>query len=103
MNGMLRITTQTRSDSLLLKLEGSLKGPWVDELEKAWAALAKTAHGMTISVDLRSLSFVDSAGVDLLLRIQQEGAVLEGASTFVVSILEHKIEESQNRENRSMR
>ena len=100
---MLRITNQTSADSHCLRLEGSLKGPWVDELEKAWATLAKTAHGLKKTVDLRSLSFVDSAGVDLLLRIRQEGAVLEDASAFVICILEHKIEESQNLENRSMR
>jgi ABC-type transporter Mla MlaB component len=94
---MLRITTQTDS----LSLEGSLKGPWVDELEKAWAARAKTAHGMTMNVDLRSVSFVDSAGVDLLLRIQQEGAVLAGASAFVNRILKHNIEQSQQLEKRS--
>jgi ABC-type transporter Mla MlaB component len=98
---MLRITTQTRADSLSLRLEGRLKGPWVDELAKAWSALAKTTHGMTITVDLHSVSFLDPTGCDLLLRLQQEGAVLEGASTFVNGILERKIEQSQKLGKRS--
>jgi ABC-type transporter Mla MlaB component len=98
---MLRITTQARTDSLSLRLEGSLKGPWVDELAKAWSALAKTRNGMTITVDLRSVTFVDPTGLDLLLRIQQEGAVLENASAFVKHILEPGLEQSQNLEKRS--
>jgi hypothetical protein len=56
---------------------------------------------MTISVDLHSVSFVDPAGLDLLLRIQQEGAVLESASAFVKHILEPGLEQSQDLEKRS--
>ena len=87
---MLRITTQTRTDALSLRLEGSLKGPWVNELARSWSALAATTHGITIKIDLQWVSFVDPAGLDLLIRIQREGAVLEGATAFVTRSLEQQ-------------
>jgi ABC-type transporter Mla MlaB component len=85
---VLRITTQKFADSLSLKLEGSLKGPWVDELQRAWCALANMARGMTVKVDLHAVSFVDASGRDLLLRMRREGSTLEGASGFLRNILE---------------
>jgi hypothetical protein len=91
---MLRITTQTRTDLVSLKLEGSLKGPWVDELATAWSVLTRTPHPATINVDLHAVNFVDERGRDLLLRIRQEGAVLKGASGFVNKLLGHEIEKS---------
>ncbi len=71
---VLRITIQRTSDVVLLKLEGSVKGPWVDELRKAWLASAKMADGKPMSIDLGAVGFVDARGRDLLLRMQKEGA-----------------------------
>ena len=36
---------QKTSDSVVLKLEGSVKGPWVEELRKAWLTSATMAAG----------------------------------------------------------
>ena len=71
---MLRITIQRTFDSVLLKLEGSIKGPWVDELRKAWLASTKMADGQQMSIELSAVSFVDARGRDLLLRMQRDGA-----------------------------
>ena len=87
---MLRITIQRTSDVILLKLEGSVKGPWVDELRKAWLASAKMADGQPMSIDLGAVSFVDARGRDLLLRMRREGLVLKGPSGFLRQVLEDK-------------
>ena len=91
---MLRITKKESSESILLKLEGGIKGPWVDELEKTWSALAE---GTPVRVDLSGVSFVDERGRDLLLRIQEKGGILDGASAFLTSMLQQKIRQPRKR------
>ena len=87
-HSVLRITIQKASDVVLLKLEGSVKGPWVDELRKAWVTSAKMASGEPMRIDLEAVSFIDTRGRDLLLRMQREGVALKGASGFLRQLLE---------------
>ena len=68
---LLRITVQKRSGSILLKLEGKLVGPWVEELERIWRA-GKASEA--VWVDLYQVSFVDASGKDLLEQMCQGGA-----------------------------
>jgi hypothetical protein len=84
---VLRITIQRTSDVVFLKLEGSVKGPWVDELRKAWLASAKMADGQPMNIDLGAVSFIDARGRDLLLQMQREGLALKGASGFLRQVL----------------
>jgi hypothetical protein len=99
---VLRITIQRTSDVVLLKLEGSVKGPWVDELRKAWLASAKMADGQPMSIDLGAVSFVDARGRDLLLRMQREGLALKSTSGFLRQVLEDRNTNSEPfLENRS--
>ena len=79
---------QKASDAVVLKLEGSVKGPWVEELRKAWLTSAKMADGGPVSIDLSAVSFIDANGRDLLLRMQKEGAALNGGSSFLRHMLE---------------
>jgi anti-anti-sigma regulatory factor len=85
---VLRITIQNASNAVVLKLEGSVKGPWVEELQKAWLTSAIMSDGEPVSVDLGGVSFVDTRGRDLLLRMQKEGVVLKRASSFLRQMLE---------------
>jgi hypothetical protein len=86
---VLRISIQRISD-VLLKLEGSVKGPWVDELRKAWLTSAKIAGDQPVSIDLGAVSFIDARGRDLILRMQREGVALTGASSFLRQVLEDR-------------
>ena len=81
---------QRTTDVVLLKLEGRITGPWVDELRKAWLASTKMAGGQPISIDLSAVSFMDATGQDLILRMQREGVVLTGASSFLRQVLEDR-------------
>lgn len=84
---MLRITVQYDSNAVVLKLEGRLTGPWVDELSKAWTSSTKIADGQSVNVELSGVSFVDTKGRDLLLRMRRESVVLKGASGFLQQLL----------------
>jgi anti-anti-sigma regulatory factor len=86
---------QKTSDTAVLKLEGSVSGPWVEELRKAWLTSAKMAGGEPVTIDLVAVSFVDGRGRDLLLRMQRDGAVLNGTSSFLRHILEDGNADSQ--------
>jgi hypothetical protein len=85
---VLRITFQTTTEVVLLNLEGSVVGPWVEELRKAWLTSAKMTDGQPVKVDLGAVSFVDERGRELLLRMRKEGVVLKGASSFLRYMLE---------------
>jgi len=85
--GVLRITVQRDSNAVVLKLEGRVTGPWVEELRRAWISSTKVADGELIEVELSGVSFVDAKGRDLLLRMQREKVDLKGASGFLRQLL----------------
>lgn len=74
---MLKITTLTHTESTSFRLEGRLAGPWVQELEWCWVStVASAREGHHFSVDLSSVTYVDSDGKDLLKKLHQQGAKL---------------------------
>jgi ABC-type transporter Mla MlaB component len=74
-----------RETQCLLRLEGRLVGPWVDELERACVeALAKAS---SVGLDLADVSFIDRAGVALLQRLGERGVALRNCSGFVSVLL----------------
>ena len=86
-------------DFLTLKLEGSLKGPWVDELQRAWSSSTGRSSGKPVKVDLAGVSFIDSKARTLLLRMQAEGVRLEGASIFLRNLLDEDGETTATRKS----
>jgi ABC-type transporter Mla MlaB component len=80
---MLRITTANAQDStLLVKLEGKLFEPWIAEVERVIQVPAEK-----VTLDLSSLSFADTAGVQLLAELIRRGATLQRASGFIMALL----------------
>jgi hypothetical protein len=57
-------------ESIVLKLEGRLTGPYVDECRKAWLRIE--LDGRRLSLDLRGMSFADASGIALLRSIYRE-------------------------------
>ena len=83
---MLRITEVVDGSGLLLKLEGKLREPWVEELARA--ARRPLAEGRRpIRLDLSSVSFADEAGIRLLRELLRQGAEIDAASGFVAALL----------------
>ena len=70
---MLKIGTEMLDDEVLLVLEGSLTGPWVAEVERAWRGATLDRQPRKIKVDLSEVTFVSDEGKQMLERICANG------------------------------
>jgi anti-anti-sigma regulatory factor len=78
---MLRVTLQESDNAVKLVLDGRVAGPWVDELNRAWADAAPRIGSRKVSIDLRNVTYADAAGKRVLRNIfSQSGANLEASS-----------------------
>ena len=84
---MLRITRMVGNDSVeILKLEGKLQGPWVDEAHDAYALSA--AQASRTCLDLSGLTFADGEGAALLRELIRSGAQVVGCSSYIAELLQ---------------
>jgi anti-anti-sigma regulatory factor len=83
---VLKLSHLTGNDPVpLLKLEGKLLEPWVEELLGAWAAARAQSGGLRL--DLSGVSFVDAAGVRVLRGLLDQGVTIVACSSFVAELL----------------
>lgn len=68
----LRITLEENAETMVLKLEGRLAGPWVAELDRLWTQASLQRHGRKLALDLRHTTFADSRGIEVLRTIYSE-------------------------------
>jgi ABC-type transporter Mla MlaB component len=80
---MLRIILQPSTEALtVLKLEGKLLEPWLDEVQRSIPA------PVTLQLDLSTLSFADGAGVRFLRGLIRQGAQITACSAFIAALLQ---------------
>ena len=96
---MLRITLHETPQQVTLKLEGSLTGSWVMELEDCWRAASSNPAGRLLGLDLTEVDSVDSAGTYLLALLHNRGVRLI-ASGLVMTELVAGIEERWQLKNK---
>ena len=83
---MLKITqTNSHGCGAIVKLEGKLLQPWVDEVR---AVFLPPLPESLPRLDLASLTFVDAAGADLLRQLLRQGVAIESCSAFVAALLQ---------------
>ena len=83
---MLRITeTWLTAETPILRLAGRVIGPWVGELRRA--SEEALARGISLTVDLGDVSFIDAEGVSLLRELKHREVVLTNCSPFVAERL----------------
>jgi len=83
---MLRIEpVETSSGHCLLRLEGEVVGPWVEEIRRSCEPAR--AAGAKLTLDLADVAFVDRDGVELFRGLMQAGVVVLNCSPFVQSQL----------------
>jgi anti-anti-sigma regulatory factor len=70
---MLRITIDEKPDAVVLRLEGSLIGPWVKDVEECWRNVYVGLGTRSVQIDLSAVSFVDTEGGALLMRMYNAG------------------------------
>jgi len=84
---MLKVTTTNQNQTVTLKLEGKLVGPWVQEVTRVWDNTARTPRGGTV-IDLRSVTFIDSPGKALLATMSRDGARLVATDCLTRNIVD---------------
>ena len=89
---MLKITVEQEPGNITLKLEGSLSGAWVSELEDAWRAAVSDGTGRAVCVDLAAVYGIDAAGRYLLLLIHERGARMIGSGGRILDDLVEVVE-----------
>ena len=52
-----------------IMLEGRVAGPWVAELNRVWVETAPHLSSKSLVIDLRNVTYADSAGTDTLKQI----------------------------------
>ena len=76
---MLRITATT-TDKVVLKIEGRLVGPWVDELKRTvWRSDGSSER---LEIDVKDLTFADDEGEKTLSWLHNIGARFQGRGLF---------------------
>lgn len=81
---MLKISERNQDrQSVTLRLEGRLVGPWVQELRHLCEPLLATGHRLTLELD--EVLFADPAGVALLSQYRQRGVQLCRPAPFLAA------------------
>jgi hypothetical protein len=83
---MLRITIQTDAIGTTLELEGTLTGPWVEELKDCWEKIRKSKQ--EVKVTLKAVTFIDGPGKTLLRLMHRHGVTLTGDGCMTKAIVE---------------
>ncbi len=73
---MLKITTANTQQSTTLCLEGSLRGPWVYELQRVWHLARSCGAHRPLRADLEGVRYIDEAGKRLLAAMFKDGVEL---------------------------
>ena len=94
---MLRITVEQNSEAIVLKLEGRLTGPWVEERDRVWEQTAPTLHARKLSLDLRQTTFADAGGIRILKAIySQTGARILAGTPWTQYLADEVITKNSN-------
>ena len=92
---MLKIsgTATTEEQPAFLRLEGQVRGPWVEELRRACdQVLGNNGHrGNRLVLDLAEVSFIDADGVALFRELAARRVTLTTGSPFVTEQLKETV------------
>ena len=87
---MLKISQAGKANqSVTLKLEGRVVGPWVGELSQICELLL--SEGRALKLDLADVSFADASGVAALSSFKSRGVTVTNCSPFVAEQLKSPI------------
>jgi anti-anti-sigma regulatory factor len=91
---MLRITDgttadDTNRDAVLLRLEGQVTGPWVEELRRVCVdTLGISGHSKShLVIDLAGVSFLDADGIALFRKLAARRVLFTNCSAFIAEQL----------------
>jgi anti-anti-sigma regulatory factor len=71
----LRITIHQNPESVEIKLEGRIAGPWAAELGNTWNDLAPGLKKRSVSLDISGVTYMDAEGSQLLKDMCQSAEI----------------------------
>ncbi len=83
---MLRITVITDETEVVLKLDGRLAGPWVDELRNT--VLLTGAWRRSLQIDVSGLTYAEENGEEAICWLHKMGARFVGKGPFLEFLFE---------------
>jgi hypothetical protein len=83
---VLRIScVEAADEAVTLRLEGQVRGPWVEALRSSCEPLLTSGRGLFL--DLTDVSFIDMEGIALCRRLKERRVALLHCSPFVAEQL----------------
>ncbi len=79
------VSTESAPDSIVLKLEGKVIGPWVEEVRRISEKIF--ASGRSLTFDLSEVTFLDREGIELFRALREQRAMFLNSSVFVAELL----------------
>jgi ABC-type transporter Mla MlaB component len=90
---MLKVTIKEVDSAETWELEGKLSGDWVKELERCWKERSSPA-GVSLQIHLKAVSYIDSAGKQLLMEMHGHGVGIRGCGCMTKAVVEEITRES---------
>ena len=84
---MLKVTIKQGGSSETWELEGKLSGDWVKELERCWRE-RPSPGGISLQVHLKAVSYIDTAGKQLLAQMHGRGVEIKGCGCMTKAVVE---------------
>jgi hypothetical protein len=84
---MLKVTVKRDDSAETWELEGKLAGEWVAELERCWKGRS-TSAGLGLQLNLKTVSYIDSAGKQLLTAMHGDGVQIRGGGCMIKAVVE---------------
>ena len=84
---MLKISIQDEPNLVTMKLEGSLAGTWVIELEDSWRAVSPKLADRQLRLHLAEVQRVDTAGRYLLALLRDRGVRLTAEGVVMLEVV----------------
>ena len=84
---MLKVTIKQVDSAETWELEGKLSGDWVKELERCWNERSSPT-GVSLQVHLKAVSYIDTAGKQLLMQMHGRGVDIRGCGCMTKAVVE---------------
>jgi hypothetical protein len=84
---MLKVTIKQADSTETWELEGKLSGDWVKELERCWKERSSPV-GIPLQVHLKTVSYIDAAGRQLLAEMHGRGVEIIGCGCMTRAVVE---------------
>src|SRR5579872_5416310 len=92
-DAMLKVTKNQADSAETWELEGKLSGDWVKELERCWKERPSQA-GVSLQVHLKTVSYIDAAGRQLLVAMHGSGVEIVGCGCMTRAVVDEITRES---------